>query len=271
MATPNSAQNKQNPIQQKRIEQIRENFAKKKRITQKLSKIGRKIGIYSGKGGVGKSTIACYLAVYLANLGKSVAIFDCDIDCPNVHRILGISKTPEVDHDKLLIPSSRFGVGVMTMGFMQKNEDEAIIWRGPMIHNAINQFLEITKWGELDYLIIDLPPGTSDAPLTVMQTINPDGFVIVSTPQELALIDARRSLNMVKKLNIKIYGIIENMAGEPFGQGGTELLAEDTREKFLGRINMHPELVNTPMKSNNFNLQIERELQIITTALLQQL
>ena len=110
----------------------------------------------------------------------------------------------------------------MSMGFFQQNEEEAIIWRGPMIHNAINQFTSMTEWGELDYLIVDLPPGTSDAPLTVMQTLKLDGFVVVTTPQDLATLDARRSANMIKKLNLRVLGIVENMSGDIFGMGSGE-------------------------------------------------
>jgi ATP-binding protein involved in chromosome partitioning len=131
------------------------------------------------------------------------------------------------------------------MAFFQENEDEAIIWRGPMIHNAINQFLQTTDWGELDYLIVDLPPGTSDSPLTVMQTLPMDGFVVVSTPQDLAIIDARRCINMIRKLNLNVVGVVENYCGEIFGEGAGRQLAEDIDAPFLGSMSLSPSYRDT--------------------------
>jgi ATP-binding protein involved in chromosome partitioning len=129
----------------------------------------------------------------------------------------------------------------MSMAFFQENEEEAIIWRGPMIHNAINQFLTMTEWGDLDYMVVDLPPGTSDAPLTVMQTLNIDGFVVVTSPQELAALDAKRSINMIRKLNLPVIGIVENFSGPIFGSGAGEELAEEMGLPFLGRTAMREE------------------------------
>ena len=147
--------------------------------------------------------------------------------------------------DKRLIPPQRFGVGVMSMGFFQKDEEEAIIWRGPMIHNAINQLLQTTMWGPLDYLIIDLPPGTSDAPLTIMQALTLDGFVVVTTPQELAKIDAMRSINMIKKLQVDVLGVVENLSGPIFGSGAGEDLANQMELNFLGRVELRPDYRDT--------------------------
>ena len=195
--------------------------------------MGTLIGVLYGKCVVGKTTVATNLAVTLAAQGNNVALFDCDIDCHNVARVLRVTEGP-VQDGKKLIPPSRFGVKVMSMAFFQENEDEAIIWRGPMIHNAINQFLQTTEWGNPDYMIVDLPPGTSDAPLTVMQTLNLDGFVVVSTPQELAVLDAKRSINMIKKMNLKIFGVIENFSGGIFGTGGGQALAEEMDLPFFG-------------------------------------
>ena len=124
------------------------------------------------------------------------------------------------------------------MSLFQENEDEAIIWRGPMIHNAINQFVQNTEWGTLDYLIVDMPPGTSDSPLTVMQTLPMDGFVVVSTPQELANLDAKRCINMIRKLNLNVLGIVENYTGEIFGEGNSKRLAEDVSSPFLGSLEL---------------------------------
>ena len=191
-------QNQGNPAQARaKIEAMKRQFEQKKAIAESLSAIKYKIGVYSGKGGVGKTTVAVNLAVALAEQGHKVGLLDVDIDCPNVVKVLDISDVPASTNENRMVPPSRFGVKVMSMAFFQKDENEAIIWRGPMIHNAINTFLQNTEWGELDYLIVDLPPGTSDAPLTVMQALEMDGFVIVTTPQILAKIDAKRSINMV--------------------------------------------------------------------------
>jgi ATP-binding protein involved in chromosome partitioning len=133
----------------------------------------------------------------------------------------------------------------MSMGFFQQKEDEAIIWRGPMIHNAIQQLLQATDWGDLDYLIIDLPPGTSDAPLTVMQSLDIDGFIVVTTSQELAKMDAKRSINMIKTMHVSILGVVENFSGEIFGSGVGEELAQEMGLRFLGRIELSPEYRDT--------------------------
>ena len=238
-----------NPNQQAqaraKVEAMRRQFEQKRAVSETLSRIKYKVGVYSGKGGVGKTTVAVNLAVTLANDGASVGILDVDIDCPNVIRAMKVAEAPTVGEDKKMVPPQRFGVKVMSMGFFQQNEEEAIIWRGPMIHNAINQLLQSTDWGELDYLVIDLPPGTSDAPLTVMQTLDMDGFVIVTTPQELAKIDAIRSVNMIKKLRIDVLGVVENFSGEIFGSGAGEELAKHLEIPFLGRIEMRADYRDT--------------------------
>ncbi len=230
------------PQEETRLAQVRQKFQERKRISESLNSIKHRIGIYSGKGGVGKTTVAVNLAVTLAKNGERVGLFDCDIDCPNVTRVLKISEKPKEEEGRLL-PSSRFGVKVMSMSFFQENEEEAVIWRGPMIHNAINRFLTLTNWGDLDYMIVDLPPGTSDAPLTVMQTLNLDGFVIVTTPQELAALDAKRSINMIRKMNLRIFGIFENMSGGIFGQGGGKEIAEDLNLPLLGSGKMRKDYI----------------------------
>ena len=253
-----SSPRKLTPQEESRLAQARENFKNRKKITDSLSSISKRIGVYSGKGGVGKTTITTNLAVTLAEKKQSVAIFDCDIDCPNVTRLLRISEGPIQDNDKLL-PPSRFGVKVMSMSFFQKDEDEAIIWRGPMIHNAINQFTQSTVWGDLDYMLVDLPPGTSDAPLTVMQTLNLDGFIIVTTPQELAVLDAKRSINMIKKMNLNVYGIVENLSGGVFGTGGGKSLAEEMNLPFLGSVSIREEYTNANKPVTLENEEIQKE------------
>jgi len=232
MTTP-----QQTPQQQARLEAIKKNWQQKRQITQNLSQIKNKIGVYSGKGGVGKTTAAVNIATLLAEKGCKVGLLDVDIDCPNVTKALGISDRPKHENG-ILIPSERFGVKVISMAFFQQQEEEAIIWRGPMISNAINQFLQMTEWGDLDYLIVDLPPGTSDSPLTVMQTVPLDGFVVITTPQLLAKLDAKRCINMIRKLNIQVLGIVENYSGEIFGYGAGEDLAREMSLPFLGSLEL---------------------------------
>ncbi len=223
------------PQENARLEQIKRSWQQKRQITERLGKIKTNIGVYSGKGGVGKTTVAVNLAVTLAQEGKNVGLLDVDIDCPNVTKVLGIEEKPDYV-DGQIHPSEKWGVRVVSMAFFQENEEEAIIWRGHMIHNAINQFLQVTEWGDLDYLVVDLPPGTSDSPLTVMQTLPMDGFVVVSTPQALANMDAKRCINMIRKLNLNVLGVVENYTGEIFGEGGGKQLAEDVDAPFLGNL-----------------------------------
>ena len=250
------------PAEEARLVKVREQFKEKQEISKSLNSISYKIGIYSGKGGVGKTTITTNLAIILAKQGKKVGILDCDIDCPNVTRVLKISERPQADPEGKMIPPNKYGVSVMSMGFFQENEDEAIIWRGPMIHNAINQFISRTNWNDIDYLLCDLPPGTSDAPLTVMQTLNLDGFIVVSTPQELAALDAKRSINMIKKLNLKVFGVVENMTGGIFGKGAAIEMAEELNLPILSEISLlgdysssyEPTVLNNLTSQGEFNL-----------------
>ena len=225
------------PQEQARIDSIRRSWQQRKAIGDRLSHIKTKIGVYSGKGGVGKTTVAVNIAVTLANQGLAVGLLDVDIDCPNAHKVIGAQEPPAY-HEGEFTPAQAWGVKVMSTGYLQQSEDEAIIMRGPMIHNTINQFLQSTDWGELDYLIVDLPPGTSDAPLTVMQALQMDGFVVVTTPQSLAVLDAKRSINMVRKMNVNILGVVENFSGDVFGRGPGESLAKEMEIPFLGHLEL---------------------------------
>lgn len=202
------------------------------------------IAVASGKGGVGKSTTAVNLALALAADGARVGILDADIYGPSMPRMLGVSGQPTVA-DKRIIPHQAHGVKVMSMGFLVE-EESAMIWRGPMVTSALKQQLSDTDWGELDYLVIDLPPGTGDIQLTLVQSIPVAGAVIVTTPQDIALLDARRALQMFRKLKVPVLGVVENMSThicsqcgfeEPiFGEGGGERMAEDFEIPLLGRL-----------------------------------
>lgn len=225
------------PPQQARLESIKRTWQQRREIGERLGRIKTKLGVYSGKGGVGKTTVAVNLAVALAQKGHRVGLLDADIDCPNATRVIGATERASYDNGHF-VPSETFGVKVMSMAFFQENEEEAIIWRGPMIHSAINQFLQATDWGDLDFLVVDLPPGTSDAPLTVMQVLKLDGFVVVTTPQELANLDAKRSINMIKKMNVNVLGVVENFSGDVFGSGAGEELAKEMGLPFLGRLEL---------------------------------
>ena len=267
MTTP---QKTPTPQEQAKLDAIRRNWQQRRAITQNLSRIKRKIAVYSGKGGVGKTTVAVNLAALLADQGHKVGLLDVDIDCPNVTRLLGMTDPPE-QVDGKLIPSEAFGVKVVSMAFFQQNEEEAIIWRGPMVHNAINQFLTLTEWGDLDYLVVDLPPGTSDAPLTVMQTLPLEGFIMVTTPQLLAALDAKRSINMVRKLKVEVLGIVENFTGDMFGQGAGKSLAEDLKMPFLGSFALRPDYRDTSKPTVLTNQDVRDEYEHVVKGLISEL
>ena len=214
----------------------------KERILKNLSKIKYKIGVMSGKGGVGKTTVAVNLAVLLAKKNK-VGLFDADIDCPNVTKFLGINERFSVKQKtEEIVPVEKFGIKVLSMGSLQEAEDTAIMWRGPLIANTLTNFLEKTDWNELDYLIFDLPPGTSDAALSLMQYVDFAGIVVVSMPSAASIADARKAHNMCRNLNVKVLGFVENMSGDIFGEGSVEELAENLGEDFLGRIELDAEI-----------------------------
>ncbi len=194
------------------------------------------VAVASGKGGVGKSTISANLAVALAQTGACVGLMDADIYGPNIPTMMGIHDIPGTQGNKL-IPAMAYGVKLMSMGFLVK-PGQPLIWRGPMLNSAIRQFLADVEWGELDYLIIDLPPGTGDASLSLAQILPLSGVIIVTLPQAVSLEDASRSLSMFQTLEVPILGVIENMRGEFFGSGGGEDLARIAKVPFLGAVPM---------------------------------
>jgi len=194
------------------------------------------IAIASGKGGVGKSTVSANLAVALAQTGARVGLLDADIYGPNIPTMLGVHDIPGTNGNKL-IPAEAYSIKIMSMGFLVK-PGQPLIWRGPMLNSAIRQFLADVEWGELDYMIIDLPPGTGDASLSLAQTLPLSGVVIVTLPQTISLEDASRGLAMFQTLEVPILGVIENMTGEFFGAGGGEDLARIAKVPFLGAIPM---------------------------------
>jgi ATP-binding protein involved in chromosome partitioning len=205
------------------------------------------VAIASGKGGVGKSTVAVNLAVALAKTNVKVGLLDADIYGPNVPTMMGVDRLPPVNNGKL-IPAETYGVKMMSIGFMVP-PGKPLIWRGPMLHSAIRQFLSDVEWGELDYLIIDLPPGTGDAQLSLAQSLPLSGGVIVTLPQMVSVEDAARGLAMFNELDIPVLGVIENMSYlelpdgtrmEVFGKGGGEMLARNEGVPFLGTIPMDP-------------------------------
>ncbi|PHR22764.1 MAG: sodium:proton antiporter [Hoeflea sp.] len=203
------------------------------------------IAVASGKGGVGKSTTSVNLALGLQATGLKVGVLDADIYGPSMPRLLGISGRPEQLEGRVLKPMENFGLKVMSMGFLV-DEDTAMIWRGPMVISALNQMLREVAWGELDVLVVDMPPGTGDAQLTMAQNVPLAGAVIVSTPQDLALIDARKGLNMFNKVNVPVLGIVENMSyficpdcggrHDIFGHGGARDEADRIGVPFLGEV-----------------------------------
>jgi ATP-binding protein involved in chromosome partitioning len=205
------------------------------------------IAIASGKGGVGKSTVAVNVAVALAKSGARVGLLDADIYGPNVPTMMGLVRMPTPQNNKM-IPAEAYDVKVMSIGFLVK-ADQPLIWRGPMLHSAIQQFIGDVEWGELDYMIIDLPPGTGDAPLSLAQTLPLSGAVIVTLPQQVSLDDARRGLEMFRQLDVPVFGVVENMSYlelpdgtqmDVFGAGGGERLAQEAGVPFVGAIPMDP-------------------------------
>jgi ATP-binding protein involved in chromosome partitioning len=212
------------------------------------------IAVASGKGGVGKSTTAVNLAMSFSSLGLSVGILDADIYGPSLPRMMGINEKPTSTDGKILQPIVKFDIKCMSIGFLVP-EDSPTIWRGPMVMSALEQMLRDVNWGELDVMVVDMPPGTGDAQLTISQRVPLAGAIIVSTPQDIALLDARKGLNMFRKVDVPVLGIIENMSmficpncGEKsdiFGHGGAKTEADILGVDFLGEIPLHMDIRKT--------------------------
>jgi len=241
----------------------------KAEIDERMKKVKNKIMVMSGKGGVGKTTVAVNLAFALGMKGFDVGLLDADIHGPNVPKMLGIGGEKPYSTGKGIKPVIYLlgtrGIRVMSMAFLLE-KDAPVIWRGPLKMGVIQQFLAEVEWGPLDYLIIDLPPGTGDEPLSIAQLISDvDGSIIVTTPQDVALMDSRRAVTFSKMLNVSVIGIIENMAGlkcphcgkdiNLFGSGGGEKAAQELGVNFLGRIPIDPAIVKNSDSGNPFIIQ----------------
>ncbi len=221
----------------------------------KLEGVSHIIAVSSGKGGVGKSTVSANLAVSLALEGASVGLMDADIYGPNIPTMMGVSEPPTVESDPsrgdLLVPPSAHGIKVISMGSLIEG-DQPLVWRGPMLHNIVDQFCHKVKWGKLDYLVVDMPPGTGDVQLSLAQLVPVSGAVLVTTPQEVAMQDVRKAFYMFEKVRIPMIGVVENMSyfkcdqcqknHDLFGSGGGKLLAEKFGTELLGQIPILPEV-----------------------------
>ncbi len=205
--------------------------------------------VMSGKGGVGKSTVASNLALALSRMGHAVGLLDADIYGPSIPTMFGITGQP-VNHEGKIQPLQRFGVKLMSIGFLLEDPKSAVVWRGPMLHGALLQFLRDVNWGKLDFLLLDLPPGTGDVSLTLAQKVKTTGAVIVTTPQEVALQDVYKSVSMAQKVGIPLLGVVENESfflcdgcdkrHELFGSGGGQSIADFAQAPLLGQIPLHP-------------------------------
>jgi ATP-binding protein involved in chromosome partitioning len=209
------------------------------------------IAVASGKGGVGKTTVAVNLAIALKSLGGSVGLLDADVYGPNVPVMLGTTEQPRAIDEKTIIPVQAYGIKMISMGLLNPG-DKPLVWRGPMLHSVMQQFLRSVRWGTLDYLVVDLPPGTGDVQLSLIQTVSVTGAVVVTTPSVVALADVRRAIEMFRQVNVDIIGVVENMSYfscphcegriDVFGHGEGERLAETFRIPFLGDIEIDPQI-----------------------------
>ena len=220
---------------------------------KEINAVDHVIAVMSGKGGVGKSLVSALLGIALARLGKEVGILDADVTGPSIPKMFGLSGVRPGGSDSGILPvSSKMGINIMSINLLLEHEDDAVIWRGPIISKVIQQFWEDALWGKLDYLIVDLPPGTADAPLTVMQTLPLSGVVIVLSPQELAAMVVKKAVRMAKQMNVPILGVVENMSYltlpdsgkrlELFGKSKGKEMAEIAGAPLLAQIPIDPEL-----------------------------
>jgi len=212
---------------------------------QPLPGVDAIIAVGSGKGGVGKTTLAVNLAVALAKLGHKVGLLDADVYGPNVPLMLGVNAQPKMVGENRIEPLQAFGLKVISVGFLNPG-DKPIIWRGPMLHQIVKQFLGLVEWGQLDYLVVDLPPGTGDIALSLVQTVPLTGAIVVSTPSDVSLQDARKAVEMFRQMKVDIVGVVENMSYfvcphchheiDIFSRGGAEKMAQHYEVAFLGNI-----------------------------------
>ncbi len=234
-----------------------------RQLQERLSKIKSKIIVLSGKGGVGKSTVAVNIAVSLSLKGHKVGLLDVDLHGPSVPKMLGLeNKKIGSDGTSILPVEFNKNLTVISIGFMLENNDDAVIWRGPLKYSAIKQFITDVKWGNLDYLIIDSPPGTGDEPLSVCQVIKPDSAIIVTTPQEISLSDVRKSITFCKRVNIPVKGVVENMSGficphcgeniDIFKKGGGKRISEEMKVPYLGSIPVELNIMENGDSGNPF-------------------
>lgn len=218
---------------------------------QPLPGVDAIIAVGSGKGGVGKTTLSVNLAVALAKMGHKVGLLDADVYGPNVPLMLGMSAQPRMVGENRIEPLEAFGLKVISVGFLNPG-DKPIIWRGPMLHQIVRQFLGLVEWGQLDYMVVDLPPGTGDIALSLVQTVPLTGAVVVSTPSDVSLQDARKAIEMFRQMKVDILGVVENMSYfvcphcqkevDIFSRGGAEKMAQQFGVSFLGNIELDPEV-----------------------------
>ncbi|HTZ96796.1 MAG TPA: Mrp/NBP35 family ATP-binding protein [Terriglobales bacterium] len=218
---------------------------------QALPGVGAIVAVGSGKGGVGKTTLSVNLAIVLAKLGYRVGLLDADVYGPNVPLMLGTNQQPRVLGDQRIEPLEAFGLKVISVGFLNPG-DKPLIWRGPMLHSIIRQFLGSVEWGQLDYLVVDLPPGTGDVALSLIQTVPLTGAIVVSTPSDVSLQDARKAIEMFRQMKVDIVGMVENMSYfvcphcnheiDIFSRGGAEKTASQFDVAFLGNIQLDPDI-----------------------------
>ncbi|MBI4044369.1 MAG: Mrp/NBP35 family ATP-binding protein [Candidatus Diapherotrites archaeon] len=240
-------------------------WQQRQRILQNLATVRHRIAVMSGKGGVGKTTVCINLAV-LAGEGSKVGVVDCDIDCPNVNPFLGINDRLMVEGEKTILPVEKHGVKAVSMAGLQETPDTAIMWRGPLIANMLAQFLENTRFGELDYLFFDTPPGTSDSCLSLVQNAGLSGAIVVSTPQKVALADALKTTRMCQQLHVPVLGLVENMSGEVFGSGSVQAVAEKEGLAFLGSVKLdkkNSELAEDGIPAVTKNPSVRKEFEKI--------